>query len=632
MVAGKIVINEIYPNPDGVDFNNEFIELKNIGGAELDIEGWVIKNTTNIYKVAREDFNITIISAGGFFLLPRSITNIALNNNGDKIEVYSKEEKKIDSVSYNGFAGEGNSYIREDSGRRWTAAITEGNENFFIAPNSAPIAAAEFNGVKEAAIGEEIIFDGSDSFDPDGDSISYLWEISDGAKEEGIIFRKKFFSPGEYKVGLKVTDKFNNFGTVLAKIKVIDNSILDGISLAANESEPMSYKGAYENIFICEALPNPEGADGNNEWIKLCNRENYNINLGGWIIDDKDGGSNPYYIPEDVIIGAKNYFTLSKDKTGIALNNDTDEIRLLSPDGNIKDEVEYKSAKDGEVINFKTETGMDGKVSDALGVNQKVEWGKFKDCEGTGISVEGSVSVRPEILSAQEFYITNGVSGLKVYCFKKDFPELERGDIVSVSGDLKYKDGWQLAVNGADDIAILSYGHPPLARKLKCDSVKKEDVYSLVMVEGDIVKKDGQAIYLDDGTGEIKIYIREATDISGKGMTSGKKLSAIGILDYLNNEFRILPRDQEDLICEDSGEGEISDKAEIITADSDNTYGKVLGAIDEKCDEGLCKAPSDLNLSGSDTSGGRKKLIIYLGITLGALIIIGAILLIRKEI
>lgn len=80
------------------------------------------------------------------------------------------------------------------------ATDPSGNKNDTKKPFS--IANGPYNGV----IGVDITFNGSNSFDLDGNMSSYLWNFGDGAKGSGAIVNHKYSSNGVYKVSLTVTD------------------------------------------------------------------------------------------------------------------------------------------------------------------------------------------------------------------------------------------------------------------------------------------------------------------------------------------------------------------------------------------------------------------------------------------
>jgi len=58
----------------------------------------------------------------------------------------------------------------------------------------------------EVSVNHSIVFDASQSFDPDGTIQSYVWDFGDGMTGVGAIVVHTYESPGEYTVTLTVTD------------------------------------------------------------------------------------------------------------------------------------------------------------------------------------------------------------------------------------------------------------------------------------------------------------------------------------------------------------------------------------------------------------------------------------------
>ncbi len=487
------------------------------------------------------------------------------------------------------------------------------------------------SGKAEIFSGSEIIFDASDSFDPDGDKLSYFWKSSDGKEAQDSFFKEKFNSSGEYKVSLKVSDSYNNENISEFKIKVLDNFFDKSLpkAVAENQSAPIVYKNnEWGNVIISEIMPNPTGDETTGEWIKLFNYENYPVSLADWVLDDKDGGSSPYYIPSDVVIQANSFFVFESGKTGIALNNDGDEARLLDPSGNIVSDVKYDKSYDGKVFSYDEETGNWAWGDDThliplnrgIGLNTPLpplKGGTIEDgswnlesYEGEQISIEGYVSAKPGNLGVQVFYLTNGAKGIEVYCYKKDFPDLEVGDYISVVGIASDKDGWRLTINGQEDIKIVSYEHPPLAKELTGSDFSKDDLHNLVSIKGEVLEKQGNNLYIYFSEKEARVFINEYTGISLKDIPVGAQIQVIGILDYLNDDFRILPRSQEDL--------------------QQIENGRVLGKVAEcSGQDGECSVASSSVEKNStdlpDASEKRTKIILGLSASLISFAVIGLI-------
>jgi hypothetical protein len=83
-------------------------------------------------------------------------------------------------------------------------------------------------------------------------------------------------------------------------------------------------------IKITEIFPNPEGQDGDKEWVELTNFSSKPINLQNYILDDEEGGSKPYTIPH-LILEPNKPTLLRKSQTNLNLNNDGDTVRLFEP-------------------------------------------------------------------------------------------------------------------------------------------------------------------------------------------------------------------------------------------------------------------------------------------------------------
>jgi len=88
-------------------------------------------------------------------------------------------------------------------------------------PNLSPVAA--FSESAETVLtGEEIHFDASSSYDPDGYIASYFWDFGDGTNANGVTVDHAYADDGDYTVTLTVTD--NNGSTAIAtSTKIVSN-------------------------------------------------------------------------------------------------------------------------------------------------------------------------------------------------------------------------------------------------------------------------------------------------------------------------------------------------------------------------------------------------------------------------
>lgn len=91
---------------------------------------------------------------------------------------------------------------------------------------------------------------------------------------------------------------------------------------------PITYP---DGIIINEILPSPAGADEENEWIELYNKNNFAVNLSGWKLKDFEGTTTTYTVPIGVKILANGFLVFKRPDTKISLNNAKDSVTLLFP-------------------------------------------------------------------------------------------------------------------------------------------------------------------------------------------------------------------------------------------------------------------------------------------------------------
>ncbi len=118
------------------------------------------------------------------------------------------------------------------------------------------------------------------------------------------------------------------------------------------EVEQQTEEKTYDvGIIFSEILPSPEGPDSENEWIEVFNENDFDIDLSDWKIKDNIGSITTYTFPKE-IIKAQGYLVLSRPETKITLNNDTDILNLIQPNGTVIDTVSYNKAPRNQSFNL----------------------------------------------------------------------------------------------------------------------------------------------------------------------------------------------------------------------------------------------------------------------------------------
>ena len=109
---GQVIINEILANEVGSDTGNEFIELVNVGGLNVDLSGWKLWDA----DAARHTFPAGTVLAPGKALvvfadaaaIPSGLSNavaastgtLSLNNSGDSVVLKNASSKTVTSYTY----------------------------------------------------------------------------------------------------------------------------------------------------------------------------------------------------------------------------------------------------------------------------------------------------------------------------------------------------------------------------------------------------------------------------------------------------------------------------------------------------------------------------------------------------
>jgi len=123
-------------------------------------------------------------------------------------------------------------------------------------PDRKPIAI--ISGTYNIELGEQIQFDGTQSYDPEGNALSYLWQFGDGVIRSGATPVHTYHSGGNFTVSLTVHDGVQNSDTVEVNVQVsaapeanagddrtvtVSESVnLDGSASVDSDGEIISYQ------------------------------------------------------------------------------------------------------------------------------------------------------------------------------------------------------------------------------------------------------------------------------------------------------------------------------------------------------------------------------------------------------
>jgi PKD repeat protein len=152
--------------------------------------------------------------------------------------------------------------------------------------NNPPVADAGDNII--GFVNQEIILDGSFSYDQDENELQYSWNTGDGNSSDHQIVSHKYQYPGTYLATLTVYDG--------------RHYVSDTITIKIQTAQ----------IIINEFMANPSGKDEEEEWIEIYNDADSITDISGWQLDDIASGSKAFAFPKNTLIAPKSYLVFSR--------------------------------------------------------------------------------------------------------------------------------------------------------------------------------------------------------------------------------------------------------------------------------------------------------------------------------
>ncbi len=498
---GSVVVSEFVSAPStGVV---EFVELYNTTSDSISLEGWILRDGSGANTTL-----VGTISAWGFFVIDKP--KGSLNNAGDLIMLLDPSGKEIDRVVYGNWNGEDSAVAAPSKGQ--SAARTDSVFDFRIT---------------------DLITKGS------------INQIVQNSVSGG--------------------DRVNT--STSSTLSSSDSDL--SIDLFSPEFLPI----------ITEVLPNPLGADTQNEYVELYNPFDRDISLAGLFLDDIEGGSKPYAFSADSMLRSHEYRVWYSKDTKLSFANTSDSVRILDSEHTVLQEVEYFGAKENKSytsgadmwfwtseLSPNTENPLaplPDVVSDtrakttAAKTAVKTTLAQVRNFDvGTPVTMDGVVLVPPGVLSTQYVYVgsESGI-GIQVYSYKKEFPEIASGDKVVISGELSEVSGeMRVKLASLGDVELVHSATTTLIAPYPVAVVDVGESYEggLVEVTGEITGVKGSYIYLDDGTDEVKLYIRGGSGIDKNMFVEGARARVAGIVQETKSGYHISPRDQSDVVVENN--------------------------------------------------------------------------------
>lgn len=484
-LAGKIFINEIFPNPTGDDSESEYIELYNSSTSTISLVGWKLGDDT----LKRYTIQEKVIGPLSYAVFVRKVTDISLNNTGgDIVKLFEPSGSLVDSVEYEETAIEEQTFARKEDGMfLWTTTKTLGTKNIFASEVTTTSSSDE----KEIYFEQKIVGDWSQL------QISEIFPSP--TKLEGSEFIEI------YNDGLEFVDLSGLFlddGDGGSKpYRIVDGTVIG----------PKEYK-----VFSSEETK--LSLNNNGDSVRI-------------LYNEKD-------VLEEVL------YTNSPESESYIQNEIGDWVWTQTITRGKENKVNTKSATTKSKTAAKKVLGKKIKTPTIVPLEKIREQEK-----GTLVKTTGTVVVLPEVFGTQYFYIANNLAGVQVYNNKKEFPELFVGDQVEVVGEItEASNEIRLKIANKDDIVLIASNGELSAQDVEVSTIGESFEGAFVQIEGQITEVKASNMYVDDGTSEIKVYFKGGTGIQKEDIVLGSVVRVKGIVSPISGGYQLLPRNKADIV------------------------------------------------------------------------------------
>lgn len=605
-----IVINELLWMGSSASSADEWIELRNVSDQSIDLSNWQLtKKSSGAESLMLTIPAGKSIPANGYFLISNYAetnansvlvvtpdlvdTSVALSNSALQIRLYDATHTLIDvaddgvgnpaagkyissqavfsSMERNPMPGDG---MQSSSWHTASRSVgykagspergTPGSEN----SNGVPTANAGPD--QTVMVGQAVNFDGSDSTDPEQQPLTYAWDFGDSATDTTVTPQHTYAAAGVYTATLQVSDGTDAVSDTMHV--TVTAAPAAAPSSTDTTDAPIVTNSSCRGLRLSEVYPNPPGVDAD-EFIELQNGADEDVVGQGcsvWTTATKK-----FVITSTDVTTKNGYLELPKSVTKLTLNNGGTTVRLVDVDGAELDRVTYGTAKEGTayvMINGAWQwTGQPtpGKsnvltsISTAKTTSSKTAAKKSSTKEpdpiqivsiadvqhldsGDRVQVTGIVTSPVGSLGSTLTTLQSADGGITLTVPNGTGP-LDVGEQAKITGTVRLYQGRRRIAVDANGVQVLQKNVDLQPQMLATVDIGSDQADQLVHTTGIVALASGASIDIDDGSGDVVVYLKSSTGIVRPKVKMGDAVDVIGIVGVSTSGVRVLPRSQADL-------------------------------------------------------------------------------------
>ncbi len=330
-------------------------------------------------------------------------------------------------------------------------------------------------------------------------------------------------------------------------------------------------------------------SDVDDEWIEVVNSGSRPVNLLGWQLTDKAPAAaqaSTWRKRTSEWLAPGQYTLLFRSETRISLNDTGDWIRLLDPQGRAVDEFHFARSPGPDRTWARTLNGGGTWVNDmavTIGlpnlpgtatptatprstrrpptptptpIQLLADIGAARTLPlNSRVIISGQVTAPLGNPDKDSFYVQAGRHGIRVEISgHAAYPPLALGDHVQVGGRLGTERGeLKLRLTNPADLVRLKAGAPLAAVPLRTGALGEAWEGTLVRISGQVVKLSSGTMWLDDGSGAVRVFVSSSAPFKRPAARRGQRWTVTGIISQYGSKapftdgYRLLPRSARDL-------------------------------------------------------------------------------------
>lgn len=595
---GAIRISEIMSAPSSGAL--EWVELYNVTNAAVDLADWILEEGSG-----RQTKLSGAIPANGFVVFNKS----SLNNDGDIVLLKNSAGDLMDLVVYGNW-DDGNVLDNAPAPKSGETIILMNDNSYQETIQPTP-------GAMNALVTTVVVNTATET-------TTQTPAVTSATNAAATVT-----SPTVTIIPAADNDTASTVVNTAAN-STTTNSTANNLTISAAFVPQLS-----DLIRVNEFMPDPIGSD-DAEWIELYNSGDQAVNLNGWALDDDpNGGSSPYKIKDNIIIQAKGFLVFGHEETKLVLNNTSDAVVLSDPNNKVVSSFRYDKTKEGVVWAYfdsgwrqadlatpnadNSATGMQIASADVI-INEKsgtkqsiatvetpsapiktsaavkskatakpkatVQYAFVDNLQTAAIKskvkISGQVLILPGAFGKQIMYLVGDDDvAMQIYFSKADWPELQLGDSLTVSGTISETQGnRRILVSKNTDISVGDNAELPLPRQIISTDVNDSLGY-FVATSGTLVEKHQTKFILADDSGEFTVFLKTGAQIDVSSFTVGDKVNVVGIVNMASDKtLQILPRQQADLVNlthpQEAAKGKALANQTVLPANNQNRVAVIV--------------------------------------------------------